>query len=245
MKLSLFRGILFYLGIGVVTLPYFVLAMLLLLTPLKTRLRVLSSWARLAVFWLRITCGLSYRVSFAAPLPSAPYLVLANHASAWETIALPLIFYPAVPVLKKSLLAIPFFGWGLATLKPIAIDRASPRQAARKMLAKARMRIKEGFSVIVFPEGTRQPPGTLGHWQPGGAWLARKLGIPVVPVAHNAGFFWPRRAMGKRPGLIEVKVGPPLYPGMRAEELLEKSRAWVAATLPTLGKVAAGEKKSA
>jgi 1-acyl-sn-glycerol-3-phosphate acyltransferase len=143
-------------------------------------------------------------------LPSRPSVILSKHQSAWETLAFQQIFPPQVHVLKRELLWIPFFGWGLALMSPIAIDRGRGFAALRNMARRGRERLEQGFWIVVFPEGTRVAPGEKRHYQLGGAWLAAASGAPIVPVAHNAGRVWPRNAFLKHPGTITVRIGPPI-----------------------------------
>jgi 1-acyl-sn-glycerol-3-phosphate acyltransferase len=181
------------------------------------------------VIWLaRHTVGIRHRVEGLENLPKAPCVVLSKHQSAWETIAFQQIFPPLSFVLKKNLLYIPFFGWGLALFSPIAIDRSAGREAMKQIEVQGRERLKAGFSVLVFPEGTRVAPGEKGNYQVGGAWLAAKAGVPVVPVAHNAGRCWPKNAFVKRPGLITVIIGPPIpTAGRKPTQVLKDTEAWI------------------
>jgi 1-acyl-sn-glycerol-3-phosphate acyltransferase len=122
---------------------------------------------------------------------------------------------------------VPFFGWGLAMLRPIAIDRGSVG-ALGQLLEQGRERLAQGLCIVIFPEGTRVAPGVRGRYRPGGAWLAVKTATPVVPVAHNAGELWPRNAWVKRPGLITVSIGEPIHPGELApEELIRRVEEWI------------------
>jgi 1-acyl-sn-glycerol-3-phosphate acyltransferase len=149
-----------------------------------------------------------------------PSIILAKHQSAWETLAFQAIFPPQVWVLKRSLLWVPFVGWGIGMLSPIAIDRSQRIRALKQTLEQGRARLAQGFWVVVFPEGSRVDPGTRGTWQIGGAWLAAHAGAPVVAVAVNSGELWPRNGFIKHPGTIEVMVLEPIDPaGMKAEAL--------------------------
>jgi 1-acyl-sn-glycerol-3-phosphate acyltransferase len=172
------------------------------------RYRVISGWSRLMIWLARAILGIRWRVEGREYLPARPAVILAKHQSAWETMAFQLIFPPQVHVLKRELLWIPFFGWGLALMSPIAIDRARGVAALRAMARRGRERLAQGFWVVVFPEGTRVPPGERRPFHLGGAWLACESGAPVVPVAHNAGLYWPRNAFLKRAGTVTVRIGP-------------------------------------
>jgi len=181
------------------------------------------------VIWLaRVILGIRFRVEGLEHLPAEPSVVLSKHQSAWETIAFQQIFPPLSFVLKKNLLHIPFFGWGLALFSPIAIDRGAGREAMKQIEQQGKERLKAGFWVLVFPEGTRVAPDEKGNYQVGGAWLAAKAGVPVVPVAHNAGRYWPKNAFVKRPGEITVRIGPPIpTAGRKATQVLAETESWI------------------
>ena len=159
-------------------------------------------------------------------------MVLARHESAWETLALQRYFAPQVWVLKRELLRIPFFGWGLATTRPIAIDRSAGLDAFEQMLAQSEERLASGCWVVVFPEGTRTPPGVRRQFKKGGARLAVHTGRPAVPVAHNAGDCWPKNSFFKYPGTIHVVIGTPLETARRsAAEVNRIAEQWIDDTL--------------
>jgi 1-acyl-sn-glycerol-3-phosphate acyltransferase len=192
------------------------------------RYRVISTWSRLMVDAARVFCGIDYRVIGAENIPREPCIILAKHQSAWETLAFQVIFPPQVWVVKRELLWIPFFGWGLAMLSPIAIDRRAGARALRQTLEQGRDRLRQGFCIVIFPEGTRIAPGARGTYHPGGAWLAVKTAVPVLPVAHNAGEFWRRNAFLKHPGLITISIGAPIAPGdSDADELNARVEHWI------------------
>jgi 1-acyl-sn-glycerol-3-phosphate acyltransferase len=150
--------------------------------------------------------------------------------------AFQLIFPPQVHVLKRELLWIPFFGWGLALMSPIAINRARGMAALRSIARRGRERLAQGFWVVVFPEGTRVAPGTSKDYHPGGAWLACAAGALVVPVAHNAGLFWPRNAFLKRPGTVTVRIGPPIDAANRdASTVNQLAKTWIEEQQRALG----------
>ena len=199
------------------------------------RYRVISIWSHLSIAMARFICGVRYQIRGKENLPSAPCIVLSKHQSAWETLAYQEIFPPQVWVLKKELLRIPFFGWGLAMLSPIAIDRCSGTSALNQILEQGKDRLDRGFWVVVFPEGTRIPPGSSGKYQIGGAWLAAGTGIPVIPVAHNAGELWVKNIFFKHPGLITVSIGAPIDPtGLSAQEINQRVQSWIENEMQTL-----------
>jgi 1-acyl-sn-glycerol-3-phosphate acyltransferase len=194
----------------VVTPVFTVIALLTFPLPPLTRYRIITLWSRTMVAGAACICGIRYRVLGAENIPGSPCIFLSKHQSAWETLALQVILPPHVWVLKRELLRIPFFGWGLAMLSPIAIERSAGLRALRQSLEQGRARIEQGFSIVIFPEGTRVPPGARGTYHPGGAWLAVKLAVTAVPIAHNAGELWPRNAFLKHPGVVTVTIGPAL-----------------------------------
>lgn len=196
--------------------------------PLKSRYRFASQWARLQVPLARALCGIRYRVEGREHLPKGPAIILSKHQSAWETMAFQVIFPPHTWVVKRELMWIPFFGWGLAALKPIAIDRGAGRKSVEQIVEQGRARLKEGVWIVVFPEGTRVAPGHRRRYGIGGAALAAATGYPVVPVAHNAGTFWPRRGFLKKPGTIRVVIGPTIHThGKSAEEINKRAEEWI------------------
>jgi 1-acyl-sn-glycerol-3-phosphate acyltransferase len=229
------RSALFWLALILITPPYFVVALASAPLPRLARYRVISGWSRLVVRLLRALCGVRWRIEGREHLPRRPAVILAKHQSAWETLGFQEIFPPQVHVLKRELLRIPFFGWGLALMSPIAIDRARGMAALRRMARRGKERLEQGFWVVVFPEGTRVRPGERRRYQTGGAWLAVHAGAPVVPVAHNAGRVWPRNSFLKRPGLITVRIGPPIESaGRRPEAVNAQAEEWIETQQRTL-----------
>ena len=217
----------------VTTIVYAVLGQFLVVLPMEWRYRLISTWGSLNILTLKWICGVRYRIEGKENLPDGPAIVLSNHQSTWETLAFTRIFPPQVWVLKKSLLRVPFFGWGIAILKPIAIDRSAGATAMEQVVEQGRKRLEDGFWVVVFPEGTRVAPGKKKRYKMGGAVLAAETGYPVVPVAHNAGYFWPRHQFIKWPGEIIVRIGPVIETaGVSAEEINQKAEAWIRAHMP-------------
>lgn len=201
-----------------------------------TRYRIITAWSHLIVALAQVICGVRYRVIGRENLPDEPSIVLSKHQSAWETLAYQVILPPQVWVLKRELLRVPFFGWGLAMMSPIAIDRGSATRSLKQTLEQGRDRLDHGWWIVIFPEGTRIAPGRRGRYHLGGAWLATQTGVPVVPVAHNAGTIWGKNAFIKRPGTITVSIGPALRPeGMKAEALNRKVEDWIEAEVARLG----------
>ena len=193
-----------------------------------TRYWLISSYARTMIWLLRVVCGIRHEVRGIENLPKEPCIVLCKHQSAWETLALQVIFPPQAWVLKRELLWLPFFGWGLAMTSPIAIDRSDGKGAMKQLLKQGKERLAQGFYVVIFPEGTRVPYGQRGKYKIGGAMLAASSGTPVVPVAHNAGRLWGRNAFSKHPGVVTMSIGKPIATqGRKADEINAEVEAWI------------------
>jgi len=223
-----FRSLLFSLGMGISTLVFAPLSVLTFPFPFAMRYGFITQWARFNLWWLEKTCKLTYKVSGQENIPASNAIIICKHQSAWETLALQRIFPPQIWLLKRELLWVPLFGWGLAMLEPIAIDRKSGKKAMRQLLEQGTERLRAGRWVVIFPEGTRIAPGKKGRYAPGGAMLAENSGYPVVPVAHNAGEFWPRRGFIKLPGVIQVVVGPVIdSKGKTASEINTAAEEWI------------------
>ena len=229
---------LFALGLVVSTLVFTPIALVSMLLPYRLRWRTVTQWSRFNVFWLGVTCRIRIEVEGLENIPGETAVVLSRHESAWETLALQRYFAPQVWVLKRELFRIPFFGWGLATMRPIAIDRSAALSAFEQILEQGRARLAGGCWVVVFPEGTRVPPGERRRFKQGGARLAVHTGCPVVPVAHNAGDCWPRNSFLKYPGTIRVVVGKPIETaGRRPVEVNRHAEQWIH---DTLGRIRGG-----
>lgn len=229
------RSLVFYLGFGIWTIFWGTVSLLFAFLPRKQRYWFAQVWARVSITWLALSCGIRHRVTGLDHLPARPVVILSNHQSAWETIAFLTIFPRFAYVLKQELFRIPFFGWALQLFWPIGIDREAGRDAARQVLEEGQKRLDAGVSVLVFPEGTRQPAHQLGRFASTGAGLAVKAGTDLVPVAHNAGHYWPRTDWRKRPGIIEVRVGPPLScQGKTAIVLNREAQSWISHQLKPL-----------
>ncbi len=195
-------------------------------------------WCMINIYTLRLVCGLRWRVEGRANIPTRPHIYFAKHQSTWETMALAMLLQPQVHVIKRELLRIPFFGWGYSAMRPIAIDRAAGRAAVEQMVAQGRERLTAGWSIMIFPEGTRVPPGRTERYRMGGAILATETGVPVLPIAHNAGEFWPRHSFVKWPGTITVVIGESITPeGKTPDEINAEAREWLEATMNRIGGV--------
>lgn len=198
------------------------------LAPPAWRYRFARSWCLLQIHALRLVCGLRWRVEGREHVPEGPHVYFAKHQSTWETMALVAFLPPHVHVLKRELLLVPFFGWGLAAVRPIAVDRGAGRAAVEQVLHQGRERLAAGRAVMIFPEGTRVRPGASARYRLGGAVLAAETGTPVIPIAHNAGEFWPRHSFVKWPGEISVIIGAPIATaGKTPERINAEVRAWM------------------
>lgn len=229
------RSGVFWLAASLLTIPFGVLLVLFTLLPLKVRFTTVHLWRVGFMFLARWVLGVKMVVKGRENIPDHPVLVLSKHQSAWETVALQEVFIPAVFVLKKELLKIPFFGWGLAALRMISIDRSAGKEALRQMELQGKDRLDKGIWVIVFPEGTRIPPGERGRYKPGAAYLATKTGTAVLPVAHNAGEVWPRKALLIGPGTITVSIGPKIETkGLKDAQVNGLVEAWIEGEMQVL-----------
>ncbi len=228
----LFRALLFYLGLSLSTIIFSPLLVLIYPLPFHFRYYCVTRWTHFNLWWLRITCNLKYTVTGLENIPPGPAIIMCKHQSALETLALQVIFPTQVWILKRELLWIPVYGWGLAAMQPIAIDRGSAVKAFRQIVDQGLQRLKKGLWVIIYPEGTRVAPGQRKKYLPGGGLLAEKSGVPIIPIAHNSGSFWPRNSIIKKPGTIRIIIGPALEPAnMKAAEITEKTEHWIESTM--------------
>ena len=233
--MTFLRSALFWLMLLMFTPPYALIAIASAPLPRLMRYRIISGWSRLMLHCLRILCGIRCSVEGRENLPQQPAVILSKHQSAWETLAFQQIFPPQAHVLKRELLWIPFFGWGLALMSPIAINRGRGMAALRQIARRGKERLQQGFWVVVFPEGTRVLPGETRKYQLGGAWLAAHTGALVVPVAHNAGRVWPRNSFLKYPGEVKVRIGPPITSAGRDPETINAmAEQWIETQQKTL-----------
>nr|WP_312971692.1 lysophospholipid acyltransferase family protein [Pseudomonas sp.] len=228
-----FRTLLFYLLLSSSSFVWCIISVFVApFLPFRARYRfVVQNWCRCAVWLAKVVAGISYEIRGEENIPERPCVILAKHQSTWETFFLCAYFEPLSQVIKRELMYVPFFGWALAMLKPIAIDRSNPKAALKQLAQQGRTRLEQGAWVLVFPEGTRIPDGQIGKFSRGGTALAVNSNLPVLPIAHNAGQFWPKDGWSKKPGVVQVVIGPAMYAegeGPRAiAKLNDRAFEWV------------------
>ena len=230
------RATFYYLFLIITVIPYAFLCVLWAPLPLHWRYKLTMGWPRPADWGAGFFCGLHWQVQGWENLPDGPAIILSKHQSAWETLFLPSHLPRQVCfVYKKELHLVPFFGWGLALLRMIPINRAKGREAFEQVVQIGQIRLDEGRWPILFPEGTRIAPGKMGRFKFGGALLAIRTGTPIVPIAHNAGEYWPRNSFFKKSGLITVSIGAPISPeGLTPEALNQKVHDWISSEMQRL-----------
>lgn len=232
--MRILRSALFSLYLIVATICIGTLSIVLLPFPYKLRYCCINIYARSVIKALTLLCGIDYSVEGREHIRH-PAIIFCKHQSTWETYILQVIFPPISFVFKSELLWIPFFGWGLAAMKPISIQRGTGHKAVKQLVTGGNKRLQEGLSVVIFPEGTRTLATGPGRYRIGGAVLAAESGFPVVPVAHNAGEFWKRKGFLKKPGHVTVRIGPAIETkGKTAEAILEEARQWIEDQMPEI-----------
>lgn len=235
--LELLRSVAYIIFLALSTIWYALL--ILVITPWQpfaARSRIANHWGLANLWALRLLCGLDYKITGLANLPVTNCIIMANHQSEWETIALRGIL-PAMQtwVLKQELLAIPFFGWALRAVEPVAIDRNLGTKALKQVVNQGLAALQQGRWVIVFPEGTRVAVGERRKYNIGGALLAEKSGYPILPIAHNAGLWWRRNSIMKRHGTIQVVVGPLIVTTDKSSrQINDEVAAWLDSTVAEL-----------
>lgn len=223
------RSLLFTVVMAIATVIWSFVCMLAAPLPYNKRYWVTSRWNVFIIWCAKVICGIHYEFKGHENFPDSPAIVLSKHQSAWETIFLlanlprPLVF-----VFKKEILYIPFFGWGIALLRMIPIDRKQGKNAFRMVVAHGKRRLKDGQWIIMFPEGTRIPVGQAGKYKSGGTRLAIETNAPVVPIAVNSGECWPKNSFIKYPGKVTVSVGKPISPeGHTPDSMMEQVEQWI------------------
>jgi 1-acyl-sn-glycerol-3-phosphate acyltransferase len=233
------RSALFYLGYFLAILFFGLLCLPVTpLLPLGGRYKLLNLYNHFIVSWFALVCGVRYEVQGRENVPAGPVVILSNHQCEWETLFLQVLKPPVCTVLKQELLRLPLFGWAIRFLHPIALDRSRPTRAMKQVLSQGIRRLEEGLSVLIFPEGTRVEPGQRRRYNKSGAVIACRAGVPVLPVAHNAGERWPGRHWVKNPGRLSVVVGEPIATqGRSPEEVLAEVETWIETQLDVISEV--------
>lgn len=205
----------------------------------ERRYRFVNLWTIATLWLLRVLNGVHVRVEGRENLPAGAAVILANHQSSWETFYLQLLISPQATVLKRELLWLPFFGWAVALLNPIRIDRSKGRAALKAVLQQGGERLSRGIAVVIYPEGSRQAPGRVGHFNHGGALLACRnqsadgKAIPLIAISHNSGDCWPARSWLRYPGEIVIRISPPFDTHNRqAKEVTAQARDWILDNYP-------------
>ena len=230
------RSLLFYVGYVSVTVVWATLSVAIAWAmPLRQRYAfIIGCWTRIALWWLRVTCGIRVVVRGRERIPAEPCIFLVKHQSTWETLWMQTLASPQATLIKRELLRIPFWGWAFSLVLPIAIDRRNPRAALRQFIEQGKDRLRRGMYITLFPEGTRMAPGKAGRFYRGGAALAAATAKPVVVVAHNAGQHWPR-GFWKMPGTIIVEISKPFNTeGIKSNEINELCESWLNAAMARL-----------
>jgi 1-acyl-sn-glycerol-3-phosphate acyltransferase len=234
--LQLLRSILFTTCFFISTALYAALVLVICwgLT-FSARWRIARSWALLNLWLLKVLCNLDFVIEGREHIPADNHVAMWKHSSTWETIAQAVIFPAQAWVLKRELLWIPVVGWALRLMRPIAINRSAGGSAVRQVVAQGKTRLKEGVWIVIFPEGTRAQVGKAGKYGMSGAMLAIESGRKIIPVAHTAGYFWPRRGWLKKAGTIRVIIGPPIdTQGRETRELNAQVQSWIESTISTI-----------
>lgn len=231
------RSILFYFSLWVNSLMFGVFCIIAWVFPFRTRFWLLMLFNRWALFCLRIICGVRCEIKGAENLPKdQPYVVMSKHQSTFETFYLQWYLGPISTILKRELLRIPFFGWGLAMLRPIPINRDNPRSALKKVKVSGSRRIADGMNVLIFPEGTRMPLGESGTYARSGAEIAINSNAPLIPIAHNSAKCWPMGTLYKYSGTITISIGPAIETeGRTSKAITQDVKDWIENEVKVIG----------
>jgi 1-acyl-sn-glycerol-3-phosphate acyltransferase len=223
----LLRSLLYFVGSIISLILITLCGLFFVFSSYPTRQKFLSQWAIFCIWWLKVTLNITTNIIGQENVKKSPCIIISNHQSTWETLAFQTIFPAHTWVLKQELLWLPIFGWSLAMLKPIIINRGDKLKAIKKVIKQGTERLNKGISIVIFPEGTRQPYKHLGEYQNGGAAIAKKSGYGIVPVYHNAGNIWPKGSFIKKPGVITVIIGEVISDSnLTSSEVTEKIRNW-------------------
>jgi 1-acyl-sn-glycerol-3-phosphate acyltransferase len=226
--MNFIRSLIFLVIVVLITPPFMLLLLLLSWLPKRALRRTSMIWVAIAVALVKYVLRIDYRVIGAENIPAVPCVILCKHQSAWETVFLQKIFSWTAFVYKRELHMIPFLGWSLAMMPFVAIDRGAGKDALVQVAKRGTQRLREGYSIVIFPEGTRVAPGDQKRFKIGGAYLAKRAGVPAVPVALNSGELWRRQAFIKRSGMVTVSIGPAIDPAdLSAEDINDRAKAWI------------------
>jgi 1-acyl-sn-glycerol-3-phosphate acyltransferase len=227
--LSYLRSLLFFLILFIITPPYTTLSVLLCFwMPHRWRRMSVAPWVAVTNWLVKHLLGIKYELRGAENIPDRPVVILCKHQSAWETLILQELFSGVLFVWKKELKMIPFFGWALAITPSISIDRGAGKEAMKSLVDQGKLRLGQGYSIAIFPEGTRAAPGTQRRYKIGGAYLATVADAPVLPIALNSGEFWGKNSFLKEPGVVTVSIGPVIETkGLSADEVNARAEAWI------------------
>ena len=226
--MQILRASLFTLGMFISTLVYALPCVLVRFLPYRICFTFVSSWCAFNTFWVKITCGIDAKVSGQENIPDQPCVIMSNHQSTWETLAFPGIFPTFTWVVKKELLYIPLFGWGMASVAPIALNRKQGKQAMQQLISEGKEKLALGRCILIFPEGTRTPYNEQRSLKVGGFLLAKQAQTLILPVAHDSGRLWPRKHFLKRAGTVQVLIGNPISTNNKsAEELRDEYAQWL------------------
>jgi 1-acyl-sn-glycerol-3-phosphate acyltransferase len=234
--LDTLRALLFAVYQFTLTPPYALIVLAFFWLPIHARYALARGWCGLILFGARWICGMRPRVLGLENLPDTPCVVMCKHSSTWETLFLTQILPPLAYVAKKELLSIPFFGWAFRFAAPITIDRKAGQDAMVQIATQGRERVAQGFWIVIYPEGTRIPAGTRARYKTGGCRLANLLELPMLPVAHNAGWVWPKGLLNKRSGTITLSIGAPIPPGGDLAATCNRVEAWIEDEVARLGR---------
>lgn len=231
-----FRSVIFSILMAMAVFIYSFICVLAYPLPFRYRYTMIAAFTGLIIWLLKMICGVNYKIHGLENIPKDRVgIVLSKHQSTWETFLLPRIFNYSAIILKRELLWVPFFGWGLRLVDPIAINRKDKSSAMEQIIAQGKKCLDAGRWIIMYPEGTRIPYGQVGNYRAGGTRLAVATEYPIIPVAHNAGKYWSKRGLLKYPGTIQVVIGPLIETkGRKSEEVLAEVKNWIETTIKSI-----------
>lgn len=231
------RSTLFAIILTLFTIPWSLLCVMSCIFPLEYSNRLVMIWTKTVIWFLKVICCINYKVEGLHNIPKDKNgIILCKHSSTWETFFVPYHFYHCAIILKRELYWVPFFGWGMLANRPIAINRSARSSAMQQIMEKGKKYLDQGRWLLIFPEGTRIPYGKVSKYKLGGARLAIETGYPVLPIAHNAGKFWPKNKFIKTPGTVTVVFGKMIDPkGYTPDALMNEVKDWIESTIERIG----------